>query len=377
MKMKQYLLLVAFGVVLFVGLMKLDTVVDFLGLLVHLLYPVLLGMLLAFVLNVPMRGVEKRLRALLGKRAAQHEGAVQGLSLLLSLAAVVLVIVLVFTLLLPEVIRSVESIIALVEMRLPEWIAKLNSYDIYDIYDIDGSWITDKLARLDIESLLKKLGDGAGTVISTAADVAASTIGWITNTVFALIIAVYILLSKKDLCRQGKKLLYAHLKAEHAGTTCRILNLIVETYAKFFSGQCVEALILGVLIFLSFSVMKLPYASLIAVLTAVCALIPYVGAFVSCAMGAFLTLLADPSHVLLCVVVYLVVQFIENQFIYPHVVGGSVGLSPLWTLVAALIGGNIMGVVGMIFFIPLVAVVQNLLSEDTDRRLKARKIRIK
>lgn len=377
MKMKQYLLLVAFGVILFVGLMKLDTVVDFLGLLVHLLYPVLLGMLLAFVLNVPMRGVEKRLRALLGKRAAQHEGAVSGLSLLLSLAAVVLVIVLVFTLLLPEVIRSVESIIALVEMRLPEWIAKLNSYDIYDIYDIDGSWITDKLAKLDIESLLKKLGDGAGTVISTAADVAASTIGWVTNTVFALIIAVYILLSKKDLCRQGKKLLYAHLKAEHAGTTCRILNLIMETYAKFFSGQCVEALILGVLIFLSFTVMKLPYASLIAVLTAVCALIPYVGAFVSCTLGAFLTLLADPSHVLLCVVVYLVVQFIENQFIYPHVVGGSVGLSPLWTLVAALIGGNIMGVVGMIFFIPLVAVVQNLLSEDTDRRLKARKIRIK
>lgn len=377
MKMKQYLLLVAFGVILFVGLMKLDTVVDFLGLLVHLLYPVLLGMLLAFVLNVPMRGVEKRLRALLGKRAAQHEGAVSGLSLLLSLAAVVLVIVLVFTLLLPEVIRSVESIISLVEMRLPEWIAKLNSYDIYDMYDIDGSWITDKLAKLDIESLLKKLGDGAGTVISTAADVAASTIGWVTNTVFALIIAVYILLSKKDLCRQGKKLLYAHLKAEHAGTTCRILNLIMETYAKFFSGQCVEALILGVLIFLSFTVMKLPYASLIAVLTAVCALIPYVGAFVSCTLGAFLTLLADPSHVLLCVLVYLVVQFIENQFIYPHVVGGSVGLSPLWTLVAALIGGNIMGVVGMIFFIPLVAVVQNLLSEDTDRRLKARKIRIK
>lgn len=377
MKTKQYLLIVGFGVTLFVGLMKLNTVVDFLTLLVHLLYPVLLGMLLAFILNVPMRGVEKRLRALAGRSAGKYEGAIRGLSLLLSVAAVILVIVLVFTLLLPELIRSVESIIALVKVRLPEWVAWLNSYDIYDVFDIDGSWITEKLAKLDIENLLKKLGDGAGTVISSVADLATATVSAVVNAVFACIIAIYILLSKHDLSRQGKKLLYAHLSAARADTVCRVLNLILDTYAKFFSGQCVEALILGVLIFLSFSVMNLPYASLIAVLTAVCALIPYVGAFVSCTLGAFLTLLADPSHVLLCIVVYLVVQFIENQFIYPHVVGSSVGLSPLWTLVAALIGGNVMGIVGMIFFIPLVAVVQSLLSEDTNRRLKAKKIRIK
>lgn len=376
MKMKQYMLLIAFAVALYAGLMKLNTVVGFLGSLVGLLYPVLLGMLLAFVLNVPMRGFEKRLGKLTGSWADSHTGALRGLSLLLSIAAVILVVVLVFTLLLPEVIRSVESIIALVKVRLPEWITMLNSYDIYDIYDIDGSWITEKLSQLDLENLLKKLGDGAGSVISTVADVAASTISGVVNAVFACIIAIYILLSKSDLTRQGKKLLYAYLRQEHADWVCRVLNLTVDCYSRFFSGQCVEALILGCLIFLSFTVMKLPYASLIAVLTAVCALIPYVGAFVSCAMGAFLTLLADPTHVLLCIVVYLVVQFVENQFIYPHVVGGSVGLSPLWTLVAALIGGNLLGVVGMIFFIPLVAVVQTLLGEETNRRLKDRKLRI-
>ena len=371
MKMKQYLLLVAFGVALFAALMNLSVLLGFLGTLLNLLYPVLLGMLLAFILNVPMRGMEKRLKKLFGKSAEKQAKVISGLSLLMSLAAVVLVIVLVVTLLLPEVVSSVRSIISLVESRLPEWIAMLNSYDI------DTTWITEKLSNLDLESLIKRLGSGAGSVLNSVVNIATTTVNSVVNVAFALIIAIYILLSKKDLGRQGKKLIYAHLKPSLAAEICRIMNLIVDTYSKFFSGQCVEALILGSLIFLAFTVMKLPYAILIAVLTAVFALIPYVGAFASCCVGAFLTLLADPSHVLLCVVVYLVVQFVENQFIYPHVVGNSVGLSPLWTLVAALLGGKLMGVVGMIFFIPMVAVVQILLSEDVNRRLTEKEIRIR
>ena len=374
MKMKQYLLLIAFAVALFAGLMNLGTVLGFAGNLIRLLYPVLLGMLLAFILNVPMRGVEKLLRKAFGKSADKCAQAIRGLSLLLSLAAVILVVVLVVTMLLPEVIASVNSIIALVEARLPEWIAVLNSYDIDTTWIND--WITEKISQLDVENLIKQLGNGAGSVISSVADIAATTVSGVVNGVFATIIAIYTLLSKQDLARQGKKLLYAHLKPSLASEVCRVLNLIVDTYSKFFSGQCVEALILGCLIFLAFTGMNLPYASLIAVLTAVFALIPYVGAFASCCVGAFLTLLADPSHVLLCVVVYLVVQFVENQFIYPHVVGGSVGLSPLWTLVAALLGGKLLGIVGVVFFIPMVAVVQLLLSEDTNRRLKSKNIRI-
>lgn len=148
-----------------------------------------------------------------------------------------------------------------------------------------------------------------------------------------------------------------------------------DTYAKFLSGQCVEAIILGLLIFFAYSLFQLPYAGLIAFLTGLFAFIPYIGAFAACFIGAFLILLSAPSKVILCIVVYMVIQFIENQFIYPHVVGTSVGLSPLWTLIAALLGGKLFGLPGIIFFIPLVAVLYSLMREDTNRRLKEREVK--
>lgn len=368
--MKKQMLLITFAVALFAALTNLEAVVGFLGAAVTLISPVVLGGLLAFIVNVPMRGFEKRIATFLGKKAAQKEKLIRALSLFLTLLSLVLVIALVLGLLLPELVRSLTSLFALVQERLPEWVALLNSYDI------DTSWITEKIAQLDVQSILAKLSSSAGSMLNSVANIAATTVSGVANAGFAIIIAIYMLLSKKDLGRQGRKLLYAHLRRETADEFCSVLRLVRDTYAKFLSGQCVEALILGGLIFFAFSIMGLPYAALIAVLTSVCALIPYVGAFVSFSLGSLLTLLADPSHVLLCMVVYLVVQFVENQFIYPHVVGGSVGLPPLWTLVGALIGGKLMGVLGIIFFIPMVAVVHTLLGEDTNRRLRKKNLRI-
>ena len=133
-------------------------------------------------------------------------------------------------------------------------------------------------------------------------------------------------------------------------------------------GQCLESCILGSLIFIAFSIARLPYAGLIAVLTGICAFIPYVGSFISCSIGVLLTLLSSPGQALLCIIVYLAVQFTENQFIYPNVVGNSVGLPPLFTLLAVMLGGKLFGIVGMIFFIPLMAVVYVLVREDVQRR---------
>ena len=189
---------------------------------------------------------------------------------------------------------------------------------------------------------------------------------------FAFVIAVYVLASKRTLGRQVNRVMDAHLDAGHAARIRHVAHLASDTYSKFLSGQCVEACILGTLIFLAFSVVRLPYAGLIGFLTALFAFVPYVGAFASCAIGAFLTLLASPEHALLCVVVYLAVQFVENQFIYPHVVGSSVGLSALWTLIAALVGGNLFGIVGIVFFIPIVAVLYELFREWTNARLAER-----
>ena len=130
------------------------------------------------------------------------------------------------------------------------------------------------------------------------------------------------------------------------------------------------------LIFITFTIVRLPYASLIAVLAAVFSFIPYVGALAACLIGAALTLMVDPVKAIICIGVYLVVQFVESQFIYPHVVGNSVGLAPVWTLLAALIGGSLFGIIGMIFFIPVTAVVITLLTDYVNDRLKKRNIKI-
>lgn len=134
-----------------------------------------------------------------------------------------------------------------------------------------------------------------------------------------------------------------------------------------------EAVLLSLLIFVAFKLFKLPYAGLIAFLTGIFAFIPYIGAFIACVLGVFLTLLADPSKALLCLIVYLIVQFIENQFIYPYVVGSSVGLAPLWTVIAALLGGKLFGVPGIVFSIPLTAALYILIREHTYEKIKQEK----
>ena len=357
---KSPLFLVTFGILLFAGVMNLPMVLQFLQSMLSLVFPVIIGLVFAFVLNVPMRGFERLLRRLaskMNKKPSDH--TLQKVSLFLTLITIGLVITIALTMLFPALITSVKSITPLMRERWPEWLAILSSHEI------DVSAINEWMNSLDFESL----AGNAKNILGSAFNAASSTISLITSVLFGLIIAVYVLLSKETLSRQTRKFVYANLKEQTADQICEVAVLARDTFAKFLSGQCVEAIILGVLIFVSFSVFQVPYAGLIGFLTSLFAFIPYVGAFASCAVGVFLALLVDPSKAILCLVVYMVVQFVENQFIYPHVVGNSVGLMPIWTLIAALIGGKLFGVVGIIFSIPLTATLYVLVREDTNHKL--------
>lgn len=349
-------LLILFGVSLFAAFMNLSAVLALLGHVVELAFPILLGLLLAFVLNVPMRGFEKRL----GKLMPGRGRFVSGASLLLTLAAIVLAFTLAGTLLVPALVSSVQSLIPVIQAKWPEWIELLNSYEV------DTSLITEWASSLDVGSLSYDIGGLLGRVVNGLRGVVAL----LANLIFGLVIAVYLLLSKDKLGPQAQKLVYAYLKEPAADRLCYMARLSSDIFAKFLSGQCVEAILLGCLIFGAFTVFRLPYAALTGFLTGLFAFIPYVGAFLSLFLGALLTLLVEPRKLLLCIIVYSAVQFIENQFIYPQVVGSSVGLAPLWTLVAALIGGKLFGLPGILFFIPLAAVVYSLLREDVNRRLE-------
>ena len=363
MKRKEAYLLVAFGVALYAGLMNLDKVWGALGWLGSLLTPILAGLLAAFVLSVPMNGFEKLLRRWLPKA---KQALLDGLSLGLTLLVIAAVLALALRLAVPELARSLGSIASEVRTRWPQWAQKLSDLGL------DTGAVTDWFAANDWRTLLEKALTGAGSLIGGIVTVASSTVSVAVNAAFALVIMFYVLLGKRDLGRQCRKLLYATLRETAADRICAVAALTHDTYARFLSGQCVEVVILGSLIFVAFSVFRIPYAALTAVLTAVLAFIPYVGAFSSCAIGALLTLLAEPEKTILCIIVYQAVQFVENQFIYPHVVGGSVGLAPIWTLVAALLGGQLFGLVGIIFFIPLTAVIYQLIGQGTNRRLAAK-----
>ena len=347
--------------------MNLHAVLQFLRGVIGLIFPILLGLLVAFVLNVPMRGFERLLKRAFAKaKKKPKDRTLQTASLLLTLISIALVITIAGTLAIPALVSSVRSIVPLVKAKWPEWLAFLNSYEI------DLSMFTNWINGLNLEQLT----NNAGSILGSAVDAATSTISGIASFVFGVIIAVYILLSKSTLSRQVKKLTYANLKEETADRICYVSILARDTYAKFLSGQCTEAIILGILISIAFGLFRLPYAGLIGFLTSLCAFIPYVGAFASCAVGVFLTLLVDPQKALISIAVYLVVQFIENQFIYPHVVGSSVGLAPIWTLIAALIGGKLFGIAGIVFFIPLTATLYTLIREDTNYKLEQKKYSI-
>ena len=370
-KTRQNLLLIACGVAMFAAVTNLNIIKDFLGWLGGLLLPVLAGLVLAFVLSVPMNGIRRGLERLFSKaKRKPGSGALNALSLVLTYLCLVLVIALVGLVAVPEIVNSVKSISTTVKEKWPEWMAVLRSWNVDT--DAINSAVDQALAGLDFGKLLQSALSGAGSVLGPAVTVATTTISGVTTAVFTIIIGSYVLLDKDDLKRQSKMLIYAHLRRSHADRFCQICSLIQNTFTRFLSGQCMEAVILGLLMFIAFSVFRLPYAGVVAMLTTILAFVPYIGAFAACFVGAVLTLIGQPSKLILCILVYQGVQFIENQFIYPRVVGSSVGLPPLWTLAAALLGGKLFGILGMIFFIPLVAVIYSLVRDNTKRRLQRR-----
>lgn len=368
-KTKQNLLVAAFTVILFAALMNVSAVFAFGRKIVNLILPIIAGSILALFVNVPVNGIEKRLRKLSqnAKKPLSNK-RLHVLSFVLTLILILLVLLLVLTLLVPEIIQSLRRLYAQIEASIPGWIAYLDSQG-------EGAqWLEELLAGINLERAAQHISAGVDALLANTVNAVSSTVNLAVTAAFALIISIYIMLGKERLCRHARKLVCAYLKPAWANHVLQFCRMFSRSFAKFLSGQCGEAVILGTLMFVAFRAFHLPYGNLIGVLTAVCAIIPYVGAFISSAVSVILTLLIDPSLVLRCLIVYSAVQFVENQLIYPRVVGSSVGLPPLYTLIAAMIGGKLFGIMGIIFFIPLAAVVAEIIKEDAGQRLLKREI---
>ena len=362
---KYLLLVVCGGAAFFVALQHLDVVARALGWLVGILAPFLLGAAIAFILNVPMRAIERHLFP----NAKRGGGARRPLALVLTLVAVIGVLVLASCVIGPGVRDAVKSIASQAPAafdRLYNWLLSLEQY----LPQIE-TWVQD--LSIDWKSLSQKAIQLAqswgGSLLSTGGGLIGGVVSGVSTFVIGLIFSFYILLQKEKLSRQGRQVLYGLLPVKRADRLLEVLRLANRTFSSFLSGQCTEAVILGTLFVVAMTVFRLPYAVLVGVLIALTALIPIVGAFIGCGVGALLIAVTDPWKAVVFVILFLVLQQIEGNLIYPHVVGSSVGLPSIWVLAAVTLGGKLMGVAGMLFFIPLCSVLYALFRDFVKRRL--------
>ena len=340
---------------------------------VNMAAPFILGAAIAFVLNVPMRRIESSLSHVLKKGSR----LLRPVSMALSILLVAGVLFLVMFVVAPQLVRTLlglQSSIPVFFGEVRQWLEQLfaeNPQILTNMEQIQIDW-----QQLFNDSL-KFLKNGAGSMLDTTFSAAISIVNGMSTFLIGFIFSIYILLQKENLIRQIKKLLAAFLPERTVEGIVRIAAHTSRTFSNFFTGQCMEAVILGSMFFIVLVVLRLPYALLIGVLIAFTALIPVFGAFIGWAVGAFLMLIISPMDALLFSVVFFTLQQIEGNMIYPHVVGNSVGLPSIWVLVAVTLGGSMMGVVGMLIFIPLCSVLYTLLRDTVNERLKRRKLSVK
>ena len=348
---------------------KIMEVVDY---ALTLLSPFILGASMAFVMNVPMRSIEKNLFT--SKKTGKKYKGARALSILCTVLAIVSVILVVIFMIVPEMAKTTGTMVDSMSnfsLNIQEYMDKVavEYPDLRGYIDkIDLDW-----AKIS-ETALNFLKSGLGGIVNSTVNVVGSIIFGFVNFIIGFVFAIYIIFSKEELSKQGKKLCYSFMKPAKADRLIQILQLSNQVFSNFLSGQCVEACILGFMFFITMSLIDLPYALLIGVLIAFTALIPIFGAFIGCVIATFLIVAVSPIQAVIFLVLFMILQQLEENLIYPHVVGNSVGLPSIWVLVAVTLGGSLMGVVGMLIFIPIASIIYTLLGENMNERLKKRGI---
>lgn len=337
-----------------------------------LLQPFLVGACLAFILNVPMRAIERQIRRI------PKFPADRAVSILLTLVCIGLILTVVIWLLVPQV-RETAQIIA---EQLPPFIGKVeqNLLKFLDENPQVAQWLHEytDMENFDWKSMVDQgiefVSSGLGTVLGGTVGVVRGFISSVWSVFVSMVFSLYCLGNKEQLARQGRRILYSFLPERWADEVIRIGRLSNSTFSNFLSGQCIEVTILGSMFALAMTILRMPYIPLVSVLVAVTAFVPIVGAWIGCALGAFFILVNNPMQAAVFVVMFLILQQIENNLIYPRVVGTSVGLPSMWTLAAVTVGADIMGVAGMVLMIPICSVLYTLLSEFTADRVKVKGI---
>lgn len=369
-KLQGLVLFTAFVVVI---LVNYKSVFQVLKVGFNIIFPFILGAVLAFIINAPMQFFERHLfknEKMKNKKAAQK--IARPASLLISLLAIIAVLMIVIFVVVPELGKTLGSLGKTISDFLPVLQDQINH--LFKNENFITQWVDNLDLQKIINTAVDFLKNGVGNVLNSTYTIVASVVHGLTTFFISFVFACYIVLQKEKLEIQIRKVFYAFFKEKTVKKILNVCSLAYHTFLNFLTGQCVEAVILGMMFFVAMSIFRFPYALLVGVLIAFTALIPIFGAFIGCAVGAFLLLMVDPIRAVAFLIMFLILQQIEGNFIYPHVVGNSVGLPSIWVLVAVSVGGSLMGVAGMLFFIPATSVVYKLFRDYVYKRLKEKQI---
>lgn len=380
--MKKLMGLIAFAAVCLALSQRPEAIGSAFAFLISILSPFLIGGALAFVLNVPLRFIEHKLFSAPKAKKQFSPGLQRAVSLLLTFVFVVIVVALLVLVIVPQLATTISGLgVTIQDFFTRAYIWAENQFANNPELLQWLSSLTIDWKAIDWKGLLSKVVDflknGAGDVLSTTISAAMNFFSGIATGFIAFVFSIYLLLQKEKLGLQFRKVFYALLPKKAAKRLIEICALSQKIFSSFITGQCVEAIILGAMFFVAMTILRMPYALLVGCLISITALIPIVGAFIGCGVGAFLILMVSPTQALVFVIMFLILQQVEGNLIYPHVVGNSVGLPSIWVLAAVSIGGSLLGVMGMLIFIPLVSVLYTLFREFVYKQLKEKGIKVK
>lgn len=368
------LILMTAGLVLVI--MYSGKILDMIWLVIGILSTFIAGGAVAFVINIPMNFFEKKL---FGKAKSKRvRASARPLSLILALIVILAIIAIVISVVIPQLVRTVTdlgSVVPSAVTRMVIWLeAKFSEYP----------WVIEQLQKIDVqqfnwastvEKIVDFLKNGFGSFMSSTVNAAGRVVNAFVRAIIAFIFALYVLVQKETLISQTKRIMCAYVPMRTYLWIRKTVRLMAVNFKNFITGQCLEAVIIGAMFVLALTILRLPYALLVGVLIAFTALVPIVGSFVGCVISAFLMLMTSPVKMLIFLITFIIIQQVEGNLIYPKVVGNSVGLPSIWVLAAVSIGSSLMGVVGMLTFIPLMATAYTMIRDDVNNRNKGKHIK--
>lgn len=328
--------------------------------------PLIIGFAIAYLVNILMSFYEKHYFPRATSAAVQRSR--RPVCMIGAFATLVAIVALVIGLVVPQLVSCVRLIID----KIPGFItATLAFADTLEIVPDD---IIAELYAIDwnskIGEIIQLLTSGLGNVIYVVVNTVSTVFSIVVTSFLSLIFSIYLLSSKEKLGSQLERVFHCYLKNSWCDRIGYVLAVIDDCFQRYIVGQCIEAVIIGLLCTLGMIILRLPYATMIGALVAFTALIPIAGAYIGAIVGAFMILTVNPIQALIFLVFLVILQQVEGNLIYPRVVGSSLGLPGIWVLAAVTVGGGILGIVGMLLGVPMAAALYRLIREDVNRGLE-------